>query len=103
MKIAIWLNWCLGQLYHSGIEVLQIAQLLELVSFGSVYLVRENLRGLRENLKHKIPTQNGAPLVSIETEFGRCEHHSFFVQIGTSHFEFTHMGVQGVQVKPHRT
>jgi hypothetical protein len=56
MKIAIWLNWCLGQLYHSGIEVLQIAQLLELVSFGSVYLVRENLRGLRENLKHKIRT-----------------------------------------------
>ena len=44
-----------GQSHHSRIEVLQIAQLL-VVIFVSVSLVRENLRGLRENLKHKIRT-----------------------------------------------
>ena len=38
------------------IEVLQIAQLLALVSFISVSLVRENMRVLREIIKHKIQT-----------------------------------------------
>ena len=31
-------------------------QVLALVSFVSVFLMRENLRGLRDNLKHKIRT-----------------------------------------------
>ena len=35
---------------------MKIAQLLALVIFVSVSLMRENLRGLRENLKHKIRT-----------------------------------------------
>ena len=52
--MAIWQNWCFGPFYHSRIEVLQIAQLLAIVIFVSVSLVRENLRGLRENLNHKI-------------------------------------------------
>ena len=52
--MAIWQNWCIGQFYHSRVEVLQIAWLLALVIFVSVSLVRENLRELRENLKHKI-------------------------------------------------
>ena len=43
-----------GQFYHLRIEVLQIAQLLAIVIFVSVSLVRENLRGLRENLSHTI-------------------------------------------------
>jgi hypothetical protein len=46
----------IGGLYHSRIEVLGIAQLLTFVIFLSVSLMRENLRGLIENLKHKIPT-----------------------------------------------
>ena len=33
---------------------MKIAQLLALVIFGLVSLMGENLRGLRENLKHKI-------------------------------------------------
>ena len=37
-------------------KLFTIAQLLALLVFVSVSLVRENLRGLRENLKHKIPT-----------------------------------------------
>jgi hypothetical protein len=37
-------------------EVLQIAQLLATFILVSVSLVRENLRELRENLKHKIQT-----------------------------------------------
>ena len=45
-----------GQFYYSRIEVLRIGQLLALVIFASVSLVRENLRGLKENLKHKIRT-----------------------------------------------
>ena len=32
------------------------AQLLAVVNFMSVSLIRENLRGLRENLRHKIRT-----------------------------------------------
>ena len=52
--LAIWQNWCFGQFYHSKIEVLQIAQLLAIFIFVSFSLVRENLRGLRENFKHKI-------------------------------------------------
>ena len=52
--MAIWQNWCFGQFCNSRIEVLQIAQLLAIVIFVSVPLVRENLRGLRENLIHKI-------------------------------------------------
>ena len=39
-------------------EVLQIAQLLSLLIYVSVSLMRVNLRELRENLKHKIQTQN---------------------------------------------
>jgi hypothetical protein len=39
-------------------EVLQIAQLLALVIFVSVSLIREHLRGLKENFKHKIRTLN---------------------------------------------
>ena len=54
--MAISQNWCFGNFYHSRIEVLQIAQLLALVIFVSDSLVRENLRGLRENFKHKIRT-----------------------------------------------
>ena len=60
-KIAIsyLANWCFCQFYHSRIEVLQIAQLLALVSFVSVSvtIVRENLREFRENFKHKIRPQ----------------------------------------------
>ena len=45
VKLAtIWQNWCF----------VQFAQLLALVIFVSVSLLIENLRGLRENLKHKI-------------------------------------------------
>jgi hypothetical protein len=40
---------CFGQIYYSGIEVWQIAQLLAMVSFVSVSLMRENMSGLREN------------------------------------------------------
>ena len=52
---AIWhllicQNWCFGQFYHSRIEALQIAQLLALVVFELISLMRENLRGLRETL-----------------------------------------------------
>ena len=45
-----------GQFHHSNIEILEIAQLLAIFIFVSVSLVRENLSGLRENLKHKIRT-----------------------------------------------
>ena len=49
--MTIWQNGCLGQFYRSRIEVLQNAQV-----FGSSYffVIRENLRGLIENLKQKI-------------------------------------------------
>ena len=49
-------NWCFGQFCRSRIEVLKVAQLLAHVIFVSVSLVRENLTGLRENIKHKIRT-----------------------------------------------
>ena len=39
-------------------DVLQIGQLLALLIYVSVSLMRVNLRELRENLKHKIQTQN---------------------------------------------
>ena len=52
--LAIWQNRCFVPYYHSRIKVLQIAQLLATVIFVTVPLVRENLRGLRENLFHKI-------------------------------------------------
>ena len=52
--MAIWQNWCFGPLYHSRIEVFQIAQFLAIVIFMSVSLVRDDLRDLRENLNHKI-------------------------------------------------
>ena len=45
-----------GQFNHSRLEVLQIPQLLDLVNLVSVSLMRVNLRGLRENFKHKIRT-----------------------------------------------
>jgi hypothetical protein len=44
---AIWQHWCFGQF-------LQVAQLLAHFIFESVVLVKENMRELRENLKHKI-------------------------------------------------
>ena len=47
--MAIWQNWCFGQFCRSRIEVLKVAQLLAHVIFVSVSLVRENLRGMREN------------------------------------------------------
>ena len=47
-SLYIWRHF--GQLYCSRIEFLQIAQL---VIYESVSLLRENLRGLRENIKHK--------------------------------------------------
>ena len=50
-KITIWRHF--GQFFCSRIEFLPIAQLLALVIYESVSLVRENLRGLRENIKHK--------------------------------------------------
>ena len=37
--------------------IISIPQLLALVSFKSISYVKENLRGLRENLKHKISPQ----------------------------------------------
>ena len=43
-----------------------IAQLLAVVIFVSVSLIRENLRGLRENLKHKIRTQAIAQQFTLE-------------------------------------
>ena len=55
-KLPILSYWYCGQFYRSRIEVLKIAQLLSLVIFVSVSLVRDILRGLRENLKHKVPT-----------------------------------------------
>ena len=60
MYLAIWQNWCFGQVY----QVLNTAQILALVIFGSVSLMRENLRELRENLKHKIrpPEKESVPL-----------------------------------------
>ena len=54
--LGIWQNWRNGLICHSRIEVLHIAQLLALVTFVSVSLMRENLRGLRESFKHKIRT-----------------------------------------------
>jgi hypothetical protein len=54
--MEIWQNCSFGR---SIIEVLQFAQLLALDIFESVSFVRENLRGLRENLKHKIRTLGG--------------------------------------------
>ena len=50
--------WCFGQFYDSRIKVLQIAQLLALVIFGSVSLMRQNLTELieRKFKKHKIQT-----------------------------------------------
>ena len=53
-------------------EVLKIAQLLTLVIFVSIHLVRENLRGLRENIKHKIPTY-------------MFDHLAVFCKSGTAH------------------
>ena len=55
--MVIWQKCCFGQFYHSRIEVLQIAQLLALVIFELVSLMRENLRELRENFKHKIRSE----------------------------------------------
>ena len=53
MQEKPFVTWQLGK-----IDVLEIAQLLTYVLFVSISLVRENLRGLRENLNHKIPTQS---------------------------------------------
>ena len=53
MQEKPFVTWQLGK-----IDVLEIAQLLTYVLFVSISLVRENLRGLRENLKHKISTQS---------------------------------------------
>ena len=49
-------------------ELFTIAQLLALVIFVSVSLVRENLRGLRENLKHKILALVDLPLLLVQPE-----------------------------------
>ncbi len=58
LALGNWTKLAFGQFYRSRVEVLQIAQLLNLVSFVSVSLLRENLRGLKEDSKHKILTSN---------------------------------------------
>ena len=50
-KIGVYVNFII-----QNFDVLQIAQLLAQVIFVPVSLVKENLRGLRDNLKHKIRT-----------------------------------------------
>jgi hypothetical protein len=50
-KIGVLVNFIVQEL-----KFCKIAQLLIFVIFVSVSLVRENVRGLRGNLKHKIPT-----------------------------------------------
>ena len=47
-----WQKWHFVNFFK--FQFLQIAQLLALIIFGSVALMRENMRRLRENLKHKI-------------------------------------------------
>ena len=47
-------KWCFGQSYHSRIEVLQIAQLFGSSPFCVSFPLIKNLRGLREDLKHKM-------------------------------------------------
>ena len=56
LQLTIWQNWCFSQFHHPWIEVLQLAQILAPIFFLSVSLLRENVRGLSENLRHKIPT-----------------------------------------------
>ena len=48
--MTIWQNWRFGQ----ELKFLLIAQLLALIIFVPVSLMRENMRRLLENLKHKI-------------------------------------------------
>ena len=53
------------------------AQLLAVVIFVSISLKRENLRGLRENLKHKIRTKESFPLsigICCSMDFPRSPH-----------------------------
>ena len=45
------------------------AQLLAVVIFVSVSLMRENLRGLRENLRHKIQTYDTKSFNLVVVEF----------------------------------
>ena len=47
------------------LKVLKIAQLYALVIFDSVSLVKENLRELRENFKHNIPTLEGRETYNV--------------------------------------
>ena len=44
---------------------MKIAQLYALVIFDSVSLVKENLRELRENFKHNIPTLEGRETYNV--------------------------------------
>ena len=50
-QVSKWQNWFFTNFER---QLLKITQLLPLVIFVSVSLVRENQRGLRENLKRKI-------------------------------------------------
>ena len=47
-RLAIWQNWCFGQIH--------LSQPLTKIIFSTFSFMRENLRGLRENLKQKIQT-----------------------------------------------
>ena len=49
-----------------------IAQLLAVVIFVSVSLIRENLRGLRENLKHKIRTLELSRIPEAQVAFDKA-------------------------------
>ena len=55
MATPIEQNWYCDQFYCSRIEVLKIAQLLALVIFVSVSLVREILRGFERKFKTQNP------------------------------------------------
>ena len=46
---------------------MEIAQLLTFDPFVSISLKKENLRGLRENLKHEIPTYGFLNLPQLQT------------------------------------
>ena len=64
--MTIWQNCCFGQFKNRS-----FANCSAFVSFASVSLMRENLKGLRENLKHKFRSivESGCVRVVNDVQF----------------------------------
>ena len=84
MYLAIFAKFVIWSIY--------IAQLLALVILALVSVVRENLRGLREKLKHKTPTQMSFD--EIFQPFLAFWQTTFFLRRNPSIWLLTNPGIQ---------